>query len=372
VLLVGLVFNVTGLLKQTMNVSYVVGMDLVNFMQRFSTDEAGRAFVERVRWPNGPVCPKCGSVGRASRVTSRPGTWGCCVGSCKAQFSGTDGTPFHCTRMPLTTWCLAVWLISTSLKGFSGMDTPSRVPARKLAGWLDVDYRTAWYLGHRIRRLLSHPDWHKLSGVVEADEVYVGDRKDTRSRALARKPEDDDPGAGSGGSKRGRGHGRAVVLVAAERGGDVRNRRIATHSSIEIGNAVRELIDPSARLITDGLPAYRRVGPTMAEHVAVDHERRRFCAPSARERSCPDGAGGHVNTTGHAVGASQRQGFIGLFRRSVQCTLQRVSQKHLDAYTIECTWRHNRRDISAATIFVQALGGLDAEPLGYRGHVACG
>jgi hypothetical protein len=271
----------------------------------------------------------------------------------------------------LTKWFLAIWLISTSSKGLSGM---------KLWEWLDVDYRTAWYMGHRIRRLLADPNWHKLSDIVEADghevgaarQMYVGDRKDTRSRALARKPEDDDPGAGSGGSKRGRGHGRAVVLVAAERGGDVRNRRIATHSSIEIGNAVRELIDPSARLITDGLPAYRRVGPTMAEHVAVDHERRRFCAPSARERSCPDGAGGHVNTTGHAVGACRRQGFIGLFRRSVQGTWHWVSGKHLDAYTTECTWRHNRRDVSAAKKFVQALGGLDVGPLGYRELVACG
>ena len=282
----------------------------------------------------------------------------------------TAGTPLHRTRVPLTKWFLAIWLMapggadrmsSTSSKGISGMDTQSRVPARKLAEWRDVDYRTAWYMGHRIRRLLADPNWHKLSGIVEADghtvgaarQMYVGGRK---------KPENDDPGAGSGGSKRGRGHGRAVVLVAAERGGDVRVRRIATHSSIEIGSAVRELIDPSARLITDGLPAYRRVGRTMAEHVTVDHGRRRFS----------DRAGGHVNTTGHVVGAPRRQGFIGLFRRSVQGTWHWVSQKHLDAYTTECTWRHNRRDVSAATKFVQALGGLDAGPLGYRELVACG
>jgi hypothetical protein len=97
-------------------------------------------------------------------------------------------------------------------------------------------------MGHRIGRLLADPNWHKLSGIVEADghavgalrQMHVGGRKDSRSRALARKPENDDPSAGSGGSKRGRGHGRAVVLVAAERGGDARVRRIATHSSIEV------------------------------------------------------------------------------------------------------------------------------------------
>jgi hypothetical protein len=255
----------------------------------------------------------------------------------------TAGTPLHRTRVPLTKWFLAIWLISTSSKGVSGM---------KLTEWLDVDYRTLWYMGHRIRRLLADPNWHKLSGIVEADghvvgalrQMHVGGRK---------KPEDDDTAAGSGGSKRGRGHGRAVVLIAAERGGDVRVRRIATHSSIEVGNAVRELINPSARLITDGLPAYRRVGRTMAEHVTINHGRRRFS----------DGSGGHVNTA---------EGFIGLFRRSVQGTWHWVSQKHLDAYTTECTWRHNRRHVSAARKCIQALGGLDAGPLGYRELVACG
>jgi hypothetical protein len=282
----------------------------------------------------------------------------------------TAGTPLHRTRVPLTKWFLAIWLMapggadcrsSTSSKGVSGMDTQSRVPARKLAEWLDVDYRTAWYMGHRIGRLLADPNWHKLSGIVEADghavgalrQMHVGGRKDTRAGALAHKPEDDDPGAGSGGSKRGRGQGRAVVLVAAERGGDVRVRRIAMHSSIEVGNAVRELIDPSARLITDGLPAYRRVGRTMAEHVTINHGQRRFS----------DRAGGHVNTA---------EGFIGLFRRSVQGTWQWVSQKQLDAYTTECTWRHHRRHVSAARKFIQVLGGLDIGPLGYRELVACG
>ncbi|WP_207168875.1 IS1595 family transposase [Rhodovibrio sodomensis] len=261
----------------------------------------------------------------------------------------------------MTEGFLAIWLMvpsgagrtsSTSSKGISGMDTESRVPARKLAEWLDVDYRTAWYMSHRIRRLLSDPDWRKLSGIVEADghavgaprQMYVGGHK---------KPEDDYPGAGSGGSKRGLSHGRAVVLVATERGGDVRVRRIAAHSSIEVGNAVRDLIEPSAHLVTNGLPAYRTVGPTTAEHVTVDHGRRRLS----------NGGGDHINTA---------EGPIFLFRRSVQGTWHWVSRKHLDAYTTECAWRHNRRGVSAATAFIQALGGLDAVPLGDRELVACG
>ena len=345
-------------------------MDMVACMQQFSMEEACRAFLERVRWPDGPVCPKCRSVGRASRLRSRPGTWRCCVGSCKAHFSVTAGTLIHRTQVPLTKWFLAIWLIAMSSKGVSGMDTHSRVPARKLADWLDVDDPTAWDMDHRIRRLLTDPNWQKLSGIVEADghavgglpQMYVGGRKDTHSRTSAGKPGDDDPGAGSGGSKRGRGHGRTAVMVAAERGGEVRVRRIATHASIEVGNAVRELIDPSARLITDGLPAYRNVGRTVAAHVTVDHGRQCFS----------DRAGGHVNTA-EGLAAKAAEGLsIGLFRRSVHGTWHWVSRKHPDAYTNECTRHDNRRDIAAVTKVIQALSGLDAGPLGYRDLVACG
>ncbi|WP_242480724.1 hypothetical protein [Rhodovibrio sodomensis] len=106
----------------------------------------------------------------------------------------TAGTPLHRTRVPLTKWFLAIWLISTSSKGISGIATQSRVSARKLAEWLDIDDRTAWYMDHRIRRLLADPDWRKLSGMVEANghavgaprQMYDGGRKN---------PEDDDPGS---------------------------------------------------------------------------------------------------------------------------------------------------------------------------------
>jgi hypothetical protein len=101
----------------------------------------------------------------------------------------------------------------------------------------------------------------------------------------------------------------------------------------------------------------------MAEHVTINHGQRRSCTLSVRERSCPDGAGGHISTA---------EGFIGLFRWSVQGIWHWVSRRHLDAYTIECTWRHDRRDFSVVTKFIQALGGMDAGPLGYRELVACG
>jgi transposase-like protein len=194
-------------------------MSMIEFQKRFSNETACREFLEQVRWPHGPECPRCGAVGRAGRIRTRPGSW-TCLECKKSQFTVTAGTPLHRTHLPLTKWFLAIWLITTSSKGVSG---------KKLAEWLEVDYKTAWFMGHRIRRMLAEPQWSKLSGIVEADEMYVGERK---------KPEDDDPGPSSGGSKRGRGAGRATVLVAVERDGGARAKRIATHSSQAVGATV--------------------------------------------------------------------------------------------------------------------------------------
>jgi ribosomal protein L37AE/L43A len=306
-------------------------MTFLEFQQQFSDEAACRAHLEVVRWPDGPVCPKCGAVGRAGRIKTRPGLWNC-YACRRSQFSVTAGTAMHRSKVPLTKWFLAIWLIATSSKGVSGM---------KLAEWLGVDYRTAWYMGHRVRAMMADPDLGRLRGIVEADEMYHGGRK---------KPEDDDPGPGTGGSRRGRGHGRTPILIATERNGSVRAKGIATHSSAEIGMALWRWLDRRAELVTDGLPAYRGIGRVQRAHRVVDHGRRTFS----------DGAGVHVNTA---------EGFIGLFRRAVQGTWHHVSSKHVDRYLTEVTWRHNRRDVSLTERFDAVLVS-GAGPLGYGRLVA--
>ena len=137
-------------------------MKLLTFMRRYPTEAAARRWYKEARWPDGPVCPRCGVMHRSSSLSTRPGQFTCL--DCRHRYSITSGTALHNTKLPLRTWLIAMYLVSASSKGISAM---------KLSQWLGVSYKTAWHLGHRIRSMMvSEPTL--LRGVVELDETYVG------------------------------------------------------------------------------------------------------------------------------------------------------------------------------------------------------
>src|SRR5439155_27310723 len=134
------------------------------------------ATLERLRWPNGVVCPKCGVVGEAYRMKSMPGSstrkgvWRC--HACKQQFTVTVGTIFEDSHIPLGKWLMAIHLLCASKKGMS---------AHQLHRMLGVTYKSAWFMAHRIRYAMSKPPLvSKLRGIVEADETFVGGKPHNR------------------------------------------------------------------------------------------------------------------------------------------------------------------------------------------------
>jgi len=145
-------------------------LTLSELQRRFSDEKKCLAFLERARWPRGPVCPACGTIGHASRITTRPGEFTCL--SCKRRFSVTAGTPMHKTHLPICTWLIATYLLATSSKGISSL---------KLAGWLGLQYRTVWHLTHRIRAMMDDAP-ELMRGIVELDETYMGGRPRRRNR----------------------------------------------------------------------------------------------------------------------------------------------------------------------------------------------
>jgi transposase-like protein len=157
----------------------------------FASEDLAREWLEARRWPNGPVCPHCGVVDRAYRLQAKPGSarpvrkgvWKC--KDCRKQFTVTIGTVFAETHIPLNKWVHAMHLMCSSKKGIS---------AHQLHRTLEITYKSAWFLCHRIRKAMEKDapaDRSKIpGGIVEADETFSAARgpapRAARWRAAAR------------------------------------------------------------------------------------------------------------------------------------------------------------------------------------------
>src|SRR5437667_9750900 len=141
---------------------------------QYQDADAAREHLEKLLWPDGAICPHCGVIGEAYRLGAdftkktkthgRKGLWKC--GACREQFTVTIGTIFEDSHIPLNKWLLAFYLLCASKKGMSAL---------QLQRMLKVTYKTAWFMCHRIRWAMAEPAFASmLSGVVEADETYVG------------------------------------------------------------------------------------------------------------------------------------------------------------------------------------------------------
>ena len=308
------------------------GMSLRAFNEMFPDEDAARTWFERARWPNGPECYHCGVAGNAAYMPKTK-FWHC--KACKKQFSVTAGTPMHRTHLPLLTWAHAIYLIVASSKGIS---------AAKLSEMLDVQYATAWHLGHRIRAMMAEAN-PILAGVVEIDEMYAG--APPRKRAKPSRDHDDtDPPA----NPQGRGTKRPLVLVAAQRDGDVVAKVIPTHSKAAIADALDGVLDPVATVMTDGLPAYKHIGKTQP-HLAVNHSGREYARTDAATRQRV-----HVNRV---------ESFNGFMRRAIIGVFHNVSVKHLGRYTGEATFRWNRKADACLARMARLVANGEGRMLSY-------
>lgn len=136
---------------------------------QFQDADKAREYLEAVRWPNGAVCPHCGSVGQHYKLEGkahRPGVWKC--QDCREQFTVTVGTLFADSKVALNKWLQACYLMAASKKGIS---------SKQLERMLGVSYKTAWFMSHRIRKAMTSEGGGLLGsdgGAVEVDETYWG------------------------------------------------------------------------------------------------------------------------------------------------------------------------------------------------------
>ncbi len=278
----------------------------LNLKAKIYNDEtAAREHLEKLQWPDGPICPHCGVIGQATELagkSTRPGVWKC--RPCGKPFSVTVGTVFERSHIPLTKWLLATELLTSSKKGIS---------AHQLHRMLGVTYKTAWFMAHRIREAMapapgSEPPLGGDGFVVEADETYVG-KKDGKRKAQ---------GAGGYAHKR-------TVLSLTERGGKIRSFRLGGNTKAEIVQAIRENVDPASVLHTDGAPAYKYT-LAVADHESVDHSKE-YVRQGKTEKV-------HTNTL---------EGFFSVFKRGMVGTYQHCGEQHLQRYLAEFDFRMNHR-----------------------------
>jgi transposase-like protein len=268
------------------------------------TEEEARERLERIRWPNGPVCPHCGSVEGITKFQGRahrPGVYKC--NPCGQQLTVTVGTIFEGSHIGLRTWLMAFSIMCASKKGVSALQLQRQLGLGS--------YRSAWHLAHRIRHAMARePLASLLRGVVEVDEAYIGGKP--------RKPT-------TGKSKRGRGTKKTPVVALVERGGRVRARKLDWISSNTLKAAIRENVDRSATIMTDEMMSYRGIGREFAGgHKTVKHRDLEF----ARK----DGAG--INTA---------ESFFALLKRGVTGSFHHISKKHLNRYCDEFSFRWDHR-----------------------------
>jgi transposase-like protein len=278
-------------------------MDLMKLIVKFDTDEKCRMALEKLRWPEGVRCIRCGSE-KISRNYKR-NQFECTP--CGYHFSVTAGTIFHDSHLPLRKWFIATYLICESKKGVSAL---------QLKRVLGVAYKTAWYLCHRIREAVKDADTSLLgldSGFVEADEAYIGgSAKWMHQRDKARRT--------SAGK-----YGKIGVLGAIERGGKVRLEVAGKHISHEAIRAFikAKLADETRVISTDEHQGYVGVADDDTIHVSVNHSRGQYVVGLA-----------HTNTL---------ENVWSLFKRSIVGSYHQLSAKHLDRYLDEFEFRFNNR-----------------------------
>jgi transposase-like protein len=305
---------------------------------QFHDEAAAFEYVEAAIWPNGPICPHCGGFERISAIAPNPakrvriGLKFC--GQCRKQFTVRMGTIFEESKLPMTKWLQAIFLMCSSKKGVS---------AHQLMRTLETTYKTAWFLAHRIREAMKPDHSEPMGGAgvtLEVDETFLGKQATIFV-------------SGKGWQqRRGTGDMRKIVTLV-ERGGRARSIKVEDLKKDEIVRAM-QAADRKSVLMTDQAQHYRKIGKEFTDHQSVDHGRDEYVRY----------AEGYMVITTNTV-----EGFFSIFKRGMKGVYQHCSEQHLHRYLAEFDFRYSNRvklGVDDEERADRALKGFTGKRLTYR------
>lgn len=293
--------------------------NILDFQKEFSTEEKCREYLEQQRWNGTPACPFCGSTNVHRFPNGK--IFKCREKQCRSKFSVTVGTIYQNTKIPLTKWFLATYILSVHSKGISSL---------QLASWLGCTQKTAWHLNHRIREMLTEKAPELLEDIVECDETYIGGKLKNihAKKKKALKGLDN----------------KTMVFGAIQRGGKVRTKVIPQTNLENVNEAIEGFVALDSTMVTDEHHAYKKVGQKY-KHRTINHKDKEYVRVEGDVKV-------HTNNI---------EGYWNILKKQIDGIHHSVSPKHLQRYCNESAFRYNNKGAFQDERFANALANCQGE-----------
>lgn len=283
--------------------------NLKDLMSKLADEKACREHMEELRWGGNPICPFCNKDKPYKLGDGK--TYRCKNKECKKDFTVTVKTVFENSKIPLSTWIAATYVLSAHKKGIS---------SHQLARDLGITQKSAWFVLQRLRFIMCDPEPELSEGIVEVDETYVGGKFANMNRTRRNKWQE--LGIDN----------KVAVMGLLERDGKAKLTVIGQKSFKDV---VRDNVDKSAVLVTDTHLAYQGLVSEYKDHLTINHSQMEFRNGLAYTNSV--------------------EGFFSCLKRSIFGIYHSVSPKHLHRYCTETAYRYNTRKITDKERFTQTL-----------------